>query len=85
MYLMKQKVDTKELYLHFANFGDQQAGRCIRTVGSDRGGEYFSRDLENQISACITRRDFGVPYSSHRTCVAAHMKDTLLNFTRAII
>ena len=45
VYLMKYKSESFEMFKLFRNEVEKQTGKCIKTLRSDRGGEYLSNEF----------------------------------------
>ncbi|KAI3453969.1 hypothetical protein Pfo_010632, partial [Paulownia fortunei] len=76
VYLMARKSEALEKFKEFRNEAEKQLGKNIKTLRSDRGGEYLSNDfrtylLENgivsQLSAPGTPQQNGVSEKRNRT------------------
>ena len=55
VYLMKRKSETFEKFKKFRTKVENQLGKCIKAIQSDRGGEYLLRDFKDYLrSVCFT-------------------------------
>ena len=45
VYLMKHKSDSFEMFKRFRSEVEKQTGKSIKTLRSDRGGEYLSSEF----------------------------------------
>ena len=52
VYLMKHKSETFEKFKVFKNEVQNQLGKNIKTLRSDRGGEYLSREFIDHLRDC---------------------------------
>src|SRR4051812_26835460 len=52
IYLMKHKSETFEKFKEFQNEVENQLGKKIKHLRSDRGGEYLSHEFGNHLKAC---------------------------------
>jgi hypothetical protein len=52
VYLMKHKSETFEKFKEFQNEVENQHGKKIKALRSDRGGEYLSHELSNHLKSC---------------------------------
>ena len=52
VYLMKHKSESFEKFKDFKNEVQNQLGKTIRTLRSDRGGEYLSQDFIDNLKNC---------------------------------
>jgi transposase InsO family protein len=52
VYLMKHKSETFERFKEFQNKVENQHGKKIKALRSDRGGEYLSHEFSNHLKSC---------------------------------
>jgi hypothetical protein len=52
VYLMKHKSETFEKFKEFHNKVENQCGKKIKALQSDRGGEYLSHEFSNHLKSC---------------------------------
>ena len=52
IYLVKQKSETFEKFKEFKNEVENQLGRKIKVLRSDRGGEYLSLEFHDYLKEC---------------------------------
>ena len=50
IYLMRHKSETFEMFKAFKNEVQNQLGKTIKALRSDRGGEYMSREFTDYLS-----------------------------------
>ena len=50
VYLMKRKSETFEKFKEFKVKVENQLGKCIKAIRSDRGGEYLLRDFKDYLT-----------------------------------
>ena len=50
VYLMKYKSETVEKFKEFRAEVEKQLGRSIKTLRSDRGGEYLSQEFQSYLT-----------------------------------
>ena len=50
VYLMKQKSKAFEKFKEFRAEVENQLGKCIKAIRSDRGGEYLLRDFKDYLT-----------------------------------
>ena len=50
MYLMKQKSEAFEKFKEFKAEVENQLGKCIKAIRSDRGGEYLLGDFKDYLT-----------------------------------
>ena len=52
VYLMKHKSETFEKFKEFRSEVENQCGKKIKALRSDRGGEYLSHEFSNHLKSC---------------------------------
>jgi transposase InsO family protein len=52
VYLMKHKSESLEEFKEFQNEVENQRGKKIKALRSDRGGEYLSHEFSNHLRSC---------------------------------
>ena len=52
VYLMKHKSKTSEKFKEFQNEVENQCGKKIKALQSNRGGEYLSHEFSNHLKSC---------------------------------
>jgi transposase InsO family protein len=52
VYLMKHKSETFEKFKEFQSEVENQCGKKIKTLRSDRGGEYLIHDFSSHLKSC---------------------------------
>ena len=52
VYLMKHKLETSEKFKEFKNEVQNQLGKSIKAIRSDRGGEYLSQEFDYYLKEC---------------------------------
>ncbi|GKA98685.1 retrotransposon protein, putative, ty1-copia subclass [Tanacetum coccineum] len=63
VYLMKHKNDVFETFKVFQNEGENQLGKKIKAIRSDRGGEDLSHDFVNHMKSCGIVSQLTPPYT----------------------
>ena len=52
VYLMKHKSETLEKFKEFRNEVENQLGKKVKAIRSDRGGEYLSLEFDDYLKEC---------------------------------
>ena len=52
VYLMKYKSKTFEKFKEFNNEVQNQLGKCIKAIRSNRGGEHLSQEFDQHLNEC---------------------------------
>ena len=85
VYLMRFKSKAFEKFIEFKNEVEKQSGKSIKTLRSDRGGEYLSTEFtqflkDNGILAQLTP-----PYTPRMNGVSERRNRTLLDMVRSMM
>jgi len=52
VYLMRHKSESFEMFKTFKNEVENQLGKKIKAIRSDRGGEYLSQEFDDYLKDC---------------------------------
>ena len=63
VYFLKYKSETFENFKKFKSFVEKQSGCQIKTLRTDRGGEFTSKEFNNFCEVCGIHRELTAPYS----------------------
>jgi len=63
VYLLKHKHEVFETFKEFKNEVENQLGKTIKILRSDRGGEYFSHEFKDYLKACGIVQQLTPPYT----------------------
>ena len=85
VYFMKQKSEVLEKFKEFEAVATNEAGRSIRTLRTDNGGEYLSREFEDYLEGKGIKHELTIPYSPQQNGVAERMNRTLVESARSMI
>src|SRR5664279_3486147 len=79
VYLMKHKSETFEEFKEFQNEVENQRGKKIKALRSDRGGEYLSHEFSNHLKSCGIVSQLTTPGTPQRNGVSERRNRTLLD------
>ncbi|MFO3480454.1 DDE-type integrase/transposase/recombinase, partial [Legionella pneumophila serogroup 1] len=85
IYLIKQKSDTFEKFKEFKNEVENQLGRKIKMLRSDRGGEYLSLEFHDYLKECGIVSQLTPPRTPQLNGVAERRNRTLLDMVRSMM
>ncbi|KAI3767607.1 hypothetical protein L2E82_17860 [Cichorium intybus] len=85
IYLIKQKSDTFEKFKEFKNEVENQLGRKIKTLRSDRGGKYLSIEFLEYLKECGIVSQLTPPRTPQLNGVAERRNRTLLDMVRSMM
>ncbi|KAI3513141.1 hypothetical protein L1887_20467 [Cichorium endivia] len=85
IYLIKNKSDTFEKFKKFKNGAENQLGRKIKMLRSDRGGEYLSIEFLDYLKECGIVSQLSPPRTPQLNGVAERRNRTLLDMVRSMM
>ncbi|KAI3723297.1 hypothetical protein L2E82_34775 [Cichorium intybus] len=85
IYLIKHKSDTFEKFKEFKNEVENQLGRKIKMLRSDRGGEYLSIEFLDYLKECGIVSQLTPPRTPQLNGVAERRNRTLLDMVRSMM
>src|SRR3954471_24566962 len=85
IYLMKHKSETFEKFKEFQNEVENQLGKKIKHLRSDRGGEYLSHEFGNHLKSCGIVPQLTPAGTPQRNGVAERLNRTLLDSVRSMM
>ncbi|CAN0875011.1 Retrovirus-related Pol polyprotein from transposon TNT 1-94 [Linum grandiflorum] len=85
IYLMKHKSESFEKFKEFQNEVQNQLGRTIKAIRSDRGGEYLSQVFTNHLRSCGIISQLTPPGTPQLNGVSERRNRTLLDMVRSMM
>ncbi|GJU16302.1 putative RNA-directed DNA polymerase [Tanacetum coccineum] len=85
VYLIKHKSDTFEVFKKYQNEVENQLGRKIKVLRSDRGGEYLSIKFFDHLKNCGIVSQLTPPRTPQLNGVAERRNRTLLDMVRSMM
>ncbi|KAJ9541506.1 hypothetical protein OSB04_028012 [Centaurea solstitialis] len=85
VYLMRYKSESFERFREFQNEVQNQLGRKIKFLRSDRGGEYLSDEFDNHLMECGIVSQLTPPYTPQMNGVSERRNRTLLDMVRSMM
>ncbi|GJT34521.1 retrotransposon protein, putative, ty1-copia subclass [Tanacetum coccineum] len=80
VYLLKHKHEVFETFKVFKNEVENQLGKTIKALRSDRGGEYISQEFKDYLKACGIVQQLTPPYTpQHNGDYALESTTRILN------
>ncbi|KAK8506671.1 hypothetical protein V6N12_038490 [Hibiscus sabdariffa] len=83
IYLMRHKSKALEKFKEFKNEVQNQHGKSIKALQSDRGGEYLSQDFDELLKECGTVSQLTPPGTPQWNGVSERRNRTLLDMVRS--
>ncbi|GJT95327.1 retrotransposon protein, putative, ty1-copia subclass [Tanacetum coccineum] len=88
VYLLKHKHEVFEMFKVFKNEVENQLGKTIKEIRSDRGGEYISQEFKDYLKANGIVQQLTPPYTPQHNGVSERRNRTLLDmecFSQVIV
>src|SRR5664279_481039 len=85
VYLMKHKSETLEKFKEFQREVENQLGKKIKLLRSDRGGEYMSHEFDSHLKSCGIVSQLTPPGTPQRNGVSERRNRTLLDLVRSMM
>ena len=79
IYVLKHKDDVFRCFLEWKAQVERSAGRKLKTLHTDNGGEYVSADFEKSLKEEGVRHELIVPKTPEQNGVAERMNRTLVH------
>ena len=84
-YLLRYKSEAFESFKEFRNEVEKQLGRSIKSLRSDRGGEYLSQAFLDYLRDNGILSQWTPPYTPQHNGVAERRNQTLLDMVRSMM
>ncbi|GJY11823.1 retrotransposon protein, putative, ty1-copia subclass [Tanacetum coccineum] len=85
VYLLKHKHEVFETFKVFKNEVENQLGKTIKALRSDRGGEYISQEFKDYLKACGIFQQLTPLYTPQHNRVFERKNRTLLDMVRSMM
>ncbi|KAK8560307.1 hypothetical protein V6N12_013106 [Hibiscus sabdariffa] len=85
IYLMRHKSEALEKFKEFKNEVQNQHGKSIKPLRSDRGGEYLSQDFDQLLKECGIVSQLTPPSTPQWNGVFERRNQTLLDMVRSMM
>ncbi|KAM2507814.1 hypothetical protein ACFX1W_030095 [Malus domestica] len=82
---MKYKSESFERFKEFKNEVEKQTGKQIKTLRSNRGGEYLSNEFLNYLKECAIVSQWTPPGTAQHNGVSERRNRTLMNMVRSMM
>jgi hypothetical protein len=82
---MKHMSETFEKFKEFQSEVENQRGKKIKTLRSDRGGEYLSHEFSGHLKSCGIVPQLTPPGTPQRNGVSERCNQTLLDMVRSMM
>lgn len=84
VYLLKTKDEAFEYFTQFKAMAEKQSGYVIKTLRSDRGGEYMSREFQDFCKNNGIHQQYTARYTPQQNGVAERKNRTIMEMARSM-
>nr|GEY24735.1 retrotransposon protein, putative, Ty1-copia subclass [Tanacetum cinerariifolium] len=84
-YVYLHKHEVFETFKVFKNEVENQLGKTIKALRSDRGGEYISQEFKDYLTFCGIVQQLTPPYTPQHNGVSKRINRTLLDMVRSMM
>ena len=85
VYLMRHKSDTFELFKEYRALVEKQLGKSIKTLRSDRGGEYLAGEFEDHLKEEGIVSQLTAPGTPQQNGVSEQRNRTVMDMVRSMM
>ena len=85
VYPIKTKDQTFEVFKEWQAEVENFTGRRVKTLRTDNGGEFTSKQFQAHFKACGVRHELTIPKTPEQNGVAERLNRTLVETTRAML
>jgi transposase InsO family protein len=84
-YLLRRKSDVFANFMRFQAWAERTTGQKLKTLRTDNGGEYLSREFKELFAGSGVEHQTTVPYCSPQNGIAERRLYTLMNSVRSML
>lgn len=85
VYCLKSKSEVIDMWRKYKSLVERQTGLEIKILRSDNGGEYMSKEFQEELLSCGIVHETSVPRSPQQNGVAERMNRTLAEMVRCML
>ena len=85
IHFLKNKSEVFGKFKEFKSFIENQSEKRIKTLGSDNGGEYTSKEFEVVYKEAGMKRELTIPYNPQQNGVAERKNRTIMEVVKTMI
>ena len=85
VYFLKSKVDVFAEFVKFKAAVELETGNKLKTLTSDNGGEYTSRQFEAYLAKEGIKHQLNIPYTPQQNGVSERRNRTLMEMARCLL
>ena len=85
VYALKTKDQVYSKFKEWKAEVETRTGKRVKTLRTDNGGEYTSKEFHAHLKACGIRHELTIPKTPEQNGVAERLNRTLVEMTRAML
>ncbi|KAI5330266.1 hypothetical protein L3X38_029664 [Prunus dulcis] len=85
VYFLRNKSNAFECFKKFKAMTELQSGHKVKSLRSDRGGEFMSNEFLTYCSEAGTQRQLTVAYSPQQNGVAERKNRTVIEMAKSML
>jgi hypothetical protein len=85
VYFLRHKNEAFEKFQEFRNYVENQTGLRIKTLRSDRGGEYINGPFKDYLKKYGIRHQLTAPYTPQQNGIAERFNRTVIEMARTMM
>ena len=85
VYFLQEKSEALTMFTRFKAFVENEAGKTIKSLRTDRGGEYCSKEFEGFCMQHGIRRELTAAHTPQQNGVSERKNRTILNMVRTLL
>ena len=79
MFFLKHKDEQFDAFKTYKAWAERQTGRKLKTICTDRGSEFLSKEQKCYLQECRIEHQTSMPYSPQQNGRAKHFQQTIIN------
>ena len=79
MFFLKHKDEQFDAFKTYKAWAERQTGRKLKTICTDRGGEFLSKKQKHYLQECRIEHQTSMPYSPQQNGRAECFQQTIIN------
>jgi transposase InsO family protein len=85
LFLLRSKDETEPTIKRFQAMVERETGRKLKTLRTDRGGEFNSVDFASHLADLGVQRHLTAPYSPQQNGVVERRNQTVVGTARCML
>jgi len=85
VYFLEEKSEAFIIFKYFKSLVEKETGSCIKSLRTDRGGEFTSQEFDQFCKENGIKRQLTAAYTPQQNRVAERKNTTIMNMVRSMI